>query len=233
MLGKTVRIGVVAVASVLAMTAALAVAPASAYRGDNGIEPGTAASGVVVGQISEHEAKDLAFMREEEKLAHDVYVQLYEMWGQPTFNNIAKSEQTHTDAIKTLLDTYGVADPTAGKSAGEFSDAYLQELYDTLVAQGSQSLGDALKVGAAIEEIDILDLQKAIAQTNEAGIKLVYQNLLKGSENHLRSFTATLKQQTGETYQPQYLTQAAYDAIVGSATNSGGNSGRSSGRRGR
>jgi len=228
MLGKTVRIGVVTVAGVLAMTAALVVAPGSAYRGDNESAPGSAAA-VVVGQISEQEAQDLAFMREEEKLAHDVYVALYETWGQPTFNNIAKSEQAHADAVKTLLDRYGLADPTAGKAAGEFADPKLQELYDTLIAQGSQSLAAALRVGAAIEEIDILDLQKAIADTDEAAITLVYQNLLKGSENHLRSFTSTLQRQTGETYQPQYLTQAAYDAIVGGATGGG----RSSGRRGR
>ncbi len=135
MLGKTVRMGVVTMVGALAVTAALAVAPASAYRGDNRNTAG--ATTTVVGQLSEQEAADLAYMREEEKLAHDVYVALYEEWGQPTFSNIAKSEQTHTDAIKTLLDRYGVVDPTVGKAVGEFTDPRLQELYTTLVAQGS------------------------------------------------------------------------------------------------
>ena len=37
-------------------------------------------------------------------------------------------------------------------------------------ARGSQSLAEALKVGAAIEEIDILDLEKSLAQDDNADI---------------------------------------------------------------
>jgi hypothetical protein len=225
MLGKTVRMSVAVLVGALAMTAAVNAGPAFADAPYGSNSAGAIVSTVVAGQVTEQEAADLAFMREEEKLAHDVYVQLYELWGQPTFNNIAKSEQTHTDAIMNLLDRYGIADPSAGKAAGEFSNADLQALYNTLVAQGSQSLAAALRVGAAIEEIDILDLQERIAQTDKADIELVYANLEKGSENHLRSFTTTLKRLTGETYQPQYLSPAAFNAIVG-----GGNGG---GRRGR
>jgi hypothetical protein len=225
MLGKTRRMSVAALVGALVMTAAISAAPAfaDAPYGNNGT--GVMAATIAVGQVSEQEAADLAFMREEEKLAHDVYVQLHELWGQPTFSNIAKSEQTHADAIETLLVRYGVADPTVGKAAGEFNNANLQALYNTSVAQGGQSLSAALRVGAAIEEIDILDLQVRIAQTDKADIKLVYESLLKGSENHLRSFTSTLMRQTGETYQPQYLPQAAYDAIVG-GSNGGGRRGR-------
>ena len=82
-------------------------------------------------------------------------------------------------------------------------------------------MSDALKVGAAIEEIDILDLQEYIAQTDKEDIRVVYENLTKGSRNHLRSFVSTLSKQTGETYQPQYLDQATYDAIIGSETERG------------
>lgn len=183
----------------------------------------TVVSSMVVGDLTEVEAEGLIFMREEEKLARDVYLTLYDQWDIPIFQNIARSEQTHTDAIKNLLDTYGLVDPMVNDKIGVFINPDLQALYDQLVAQGSQSLSDALKVGVAIEEIDILDLEKYIAQTDHADIQLVYENLLKGSRNHLRAFVSTLQRQTGETYQPQYLSQDVYDAIVGSAIERGGN----------
>ncbi len=175
--------------------------------------------------ITPAEAADLQFMREEEKLAHDVYVTLYEKWDLAVFKSIAASEQKHTDAVAYLLERYDVSDPAAGNDLGEFTDPELQALYDKLVAQGSQSVADALKVGAAIEEIDILDLQARMAGTTNADILRVYKNLLAGSENHLRAFVTNLKAQTGETYAPQYMSQAAYDAIV-AAANGRGNGGR-------
>jgi tRNA isopentenyl-2-thiomethyl-A-37 hydroxylase MiaE len=91
------------------------------------------------------------------------------------------------------------------------------------MAQGGQSLSEALIVGAAIEEIDILDLEKYIAQTDKTDIQMVYENLMKGSRNHLRSFVSTIQKQAGSTYQPQYLSLEAYQAIVGSEMVSGGN----------
>ena len=175
----------------------------------------------VSGELSEDEITGLLYMREEEKLAHDVYLTLYEKWGLSIFQNIANSEQTHTEAVKSLLDAYGLKDPAASITLGEFVNTDLQALYDELVAQGSQSLGDALKIGAAIEEIDILDLEKHLAQTDDASIRTVYENLMKGSRNHLRSFTSTLDRQTGEIYQPQYLSTDAYQNIVGSGIESG------------
>ena len=159
---------------------------------------------VAVSVISSSEEEGLLFMFEEEKLAHDVYMAMYAQWGLPIFQNIANSEATHIDAMQTLLDRYGIANPAAGNGAGEFTNPDLQALYDQLVGQGSQSLADALKVGAAIEEIDIRDLQTRLAQTSSADIQLVYNNLLRGSENHLRAFTSTLQRQTGENYLPQY-----------------------------
>ncbi|NLF51240.1 MAG: DUF2202 domain-containing protein [Leptolinea sp.] len=165
----------------------------------------------------------LLLMREEEKLAHDVYVYLFEKWGMNVFENIAASEQAHTDAVKLLLDTYSIPDPAEGKDAGEFSDTKLQALYDQLIDQGSQSLGDALKVGAAIEEIDIVDLREALSQTSTPEIQRVYENLEKGSMNHLNSFTSTLFRQTGEEYQPKYLSQDAYQTIIGSGRVNGSN----------
>jgi hypothetical protein len=173
------------------------------------------------GALSEAEIEGILYMREEEKLARDVYLALYQKWGQPSFQNIANSEQTHTEAVLALIERYSLADPAADLPAGVFANATLQALYDQLVAEGSQSLASALRVGAAIEEIDILDLEKHVAQTDQADIQTVYEDLLSGSYNHLRAFVSTLNRQTGEIYQPQHLDQAAYDVIVGDAIERG------------
>jgi hypothetical protein len=175
--------------------------------------------------ITGEEALGLQFMREEEKLAHDVYVTMYEKWGLPIFNNIAAAEQKHTDAVATLLDRYDLADPAAGNAMGEFANPKLQALYDQLIVHGNKSVADALRVGAAIEEIDIHDLQERLAGTDNADIQTVYKNLMAGSENHLRAFVRNLKTRSGETYVPQHMTQAGYTAIVNTAGSRGGGNG--------
>jgi len=178
--------------------------------------------------ITDEEIDSLVFMREEEKLARDVYLKLYDFWGLQIFQNIANSEQTHTDAVANLLEKFNIPDPADTSPAGVFVDADLQSLYDELIEMGAQSLGDALKVGAAIEEIDILDLQEYLEIVEEQAIRQVYENLLKGSEKHLRAFTSTLEKQTGEIYQPQYMTEDAYNEIISGAV---GRNGQSNGRR--
>ena len=173
------------------------------------------------GELTQEEIDGLLFMREEEKLAHDVYTKLYELWGLPIFENIASSEQTHTEAVLTLITRYGLEDPADSTQIGEFQSAALQDLYTQLVDQGSQSLVDALKVGVAIEEIDILDLQESIDNTSHTDIIMVYENLMKGSRNHLRSFVSTLEKQTGEAYLPQYLSSEEFESILDSQIESG------------
>ena len=195
--------------------------------GENG--SGTSVLDLPASDLSEQEAAALLYMREEEKLARDVYNALYALWGQPTFSNIAASEEGHMAEIKTLLDRYALADPAL--APGAFTDPNLQALYDQLVAQGSVSLAEALKVGAAIEEIDILDLQARLSQTDNADIQQVFNNLMAGSANHLQAFTSVLLTQTGEVYQPQYLSAEAYAAIV-SAQNGNGNQGQAGGQSG-
>ncbi|CAG0937029.1 hypothetical protein TFLX_05932 [Thermoflexales bacterium] len=185
----------------------------------------TAPAAAAAGPLSADEIAGLQFMREEEKLARDVYLTLSQKWGLPIFNNIANSEATHMAAVKTLLDRYGIADPVAGKAVGVFADPTLQVLYNQLIAQGSQSLSAALKVGGAIEEIDIRDLKEYSASTTQVDIKTVYNNLLNGSYNHLRSFINTLKTQTGEVYQPQYLDLVTDQGVISSSLGWRGRSG--------
>jgi hypothetical protein len=196
----------------------------------------------VDGALSDAEVDGLIFMREEEKLARDVYLTLYDYWGLPLFQNISQAEQTHTDSVKTLLDNYGIEDPVVNDQIGVFTNQDLQSLYDQLIEQGSVSVSEALKVGAAIEEIDILDLEERLNQTDNADIQQVYNNLLSGSFNHLRAFVSNLERQTGETYVPQFMSQDAYDAIInsgmvggqrGQGKGSGGNGGGRFGNGGR
>ena len=117
------------------------------------------------------------------------------------------------DAVKVLLDNYGLEDP-AMEAPGVFTNADLQALYDELVETGTQSIEDALRVGAAIEEIDILDLEAHMAETEREDLLRVYDNLLSGSHNHLRAFVGNLERRVETAYEPQYLDRDAYEAIL-------------------
>lgn len=181
-----------------------------------------ALSSMPVRELSDAETAGLLLMREEEKLAHDIYLTLYDLWGQAVFQNIAGSEATHTDAVLTLLERYGIADPVGNNAPGVFTNPELQALYDDLAAQGSESLVAALRVGAAVEEIDILDLEELRVQTDKADILTVYANLTKGSRNHLRAFVRTVERYGGETYVPQVMAQEDFDAIIAGGVESGG-----------
>lgn len=161
----------------------------------------TSAGSLLAAGLTDDEVYWLTYMREEEKLARDVYLFLYDTWGSPIFSKISASEQTHMAAIKTLLDRFGIPDPAAGKAAGEFFNPELQALYDDLTEQGKQSLVEALKVGVLIEETDIDDLNEAMTSTTRKAIKTVYGNLLEGSLNHLKAFVSRLAK-LGVVYEP-------------------------------
>ncbi len=178
----------------------------------------TTLSTMPLGDLSDAERDALLYMREEEKLAYDVYVALGDVWGTQVFSNIADAERTHTDSVKVLLDRYGITDVTTSGAAGVFTDPKLQELYDQLVATGTTSLVDALSVGATIEDVDIADLRARA--TDNPDIQLVYDNLEKGSRNHLRAFVRQLSKNDA-TYTPTYISDADFDAIVDSPAERG------------
>ena len=179
------------------------------------LEPGIQAA--ANGGLSEEEAAGLYFMREEEKLAHDLYLAMYELWGQPIFQNIATSETTHTEAVKHLLDQFGLEDPAADMPVGEFQDANLQSLYDNLLTRGSESLNQALLVGALVEEVDLQDLAERILQTDEPSIEQVYSNLTAGSENHLRAFVQQYESRSDQAYSAQAIDAGQLDLILASS----------------
>ncbi len=168
---------------------------------------------IATGEEAPSDAAGILYMREEEKLARDVYLALYETWGIRTFANIARSEQRHMDAVATLIEAKGLVDPAMGSEPGEFLNADLGALYESLVELGSKSPQDALLVGAIIEDLDIYDLETYLAETEDPASITVYTNLLKGSENHMRSFIRQLARYN-KTYEVRYITQERLEEIL-------------------
>jgi len=164
-------------------------------------------------ELSEFEKQSLLYMVQEEKLARDLYLKLYERWRLPIFKNIARSEQHHTNMVRALLKKYGLPDPTFGKKVGQFEDPELQKLYDRLLERGNRSLVEALKVGALVEELDIKDLKERLEKVDNEDVKVVFKNLMKGSRNHLRAFVRVLKRFGGD-YRPTYLPPDEVEQIL-------------------
>jgi hypothetical protein len=143
---------------------------------------------VVPGNASDPTTVELlTYLIEEEKLAHDVYTKMYELWGARVFGNILQSESTHQDEVLRLLMARGVADPRTD-TIGTFNNAGLQAFYNQLIAQGSQSAAEAYKVGVAIEEKDIADINTQLKTASDTDVITVLEKLRRGSENHLRAF---------------------------------------------
>lgn len=176
--------------------------------------------GLPMETLSAEEQSSLLFMREEEKLARDVYITLFDEWGVNIFSNISKSEQTHMDAVLLLLTKYSLSDPVGSNGVGVFSNVELQRLYDQLLIQGKISLLNAYQVGATIEDLDIFDLANALDNNDNQDIQLVYEMLSKGSRNHMRSFYDKILN-VGGSYTPQYISQADFDAIINSPKETG------------
>ncbi|MBL7739658.1 MAG: DUF2202 domain-containing protein [Chitinophagaceae bacterium] len=172
--------------------------------------------------LSQQEKGAILYMREEEKLARDVYNFLFDKWEVNPFGNIRHSEQVHMDRMKTLIEAYKLEDPVTKNNdkQGIFTDTILQKYYTELSGAGSVSLTGALKAGAKIEELDIKDLDERIKQTKQQGIIEVYSYLRMASENHLRAFVRRLKMQD-INYEPVILSKEEFDKIIQSEHNRG------------
>jgi hypothetical protein len=171
--------------------------------------------------LTEAEKTDLLVLREEEKLARDVYIYAFTEYGITVFNNISESEQRHMDKVLTLLNTYGIPDP-ASTAVGVFNNPSLQALYNTLTAKVDSSSMDALTVGATIEDLDIEDIEVFMGHTVKADILSVYENLQCGSRNHMRSFYAQILE-NGGSYTPQFISIEYFTEIINSGNEKCGN----------
>jgi len=189
-----------------------------------------------VGTLDAAEETHLIFMREEEKLARDVYDTLGILYPTlNTFERIFDSEERHANTMADMLVTFSIDDPSTSDERGVYTGAdygwYFTEKFDLLVTWGEADSLEALYVGAFIEELDMHDIAHCpevvdstyalgedgcgLAYTDEPALKASYNNLLSASGNHLRAYVKAIEQITGEDYVAQYLSQAEVDSILG------------------
>jgi hypothetical protein len=166
------------------------------------------------GPLDEAEVADLKFMREEEKMARDLYQKIYEEHGIRIFANIAKSEQHHMDLVKAKMDIEGILDPVGNNGVGIFTNTTIQDLYTDLLADGLTNLSAALRMGHLVEERDISDLDIAIDESEKKGLDSLYGTLQRASKNHLRAFARALSSMGEEPYVPTYMDSYEYADIL-------------------
>jgi hypothetical protein len=186
-----------------------------------------------------NEQAHLVFMREEEKLARDVYLKLGMMYpDSEIFGNIDDSEQTHTTAVKEIIEKYGLEDPNTNDNIGVFTGEdygwYFTEKFNLLVERASISELEAYYVGAFIEELDIMDINqcpKVIVEadngindvsecgkiyTDKSDVLQLYASLLDGSDGHLAGYVKNIEKHIGEgNYIAQVLPQEQVDEMLG------------------
>ncbi|MFC3878866.1 DUF2202 domain-containing protein [Algoriphagus namhaensis] len=166
--------------------------------------------------LTESEVQTLLFMREEEKLAHDVYAYSFEKYDVPIFQNIANSESKHVLSVLKVMESFQLADPLNGSTIqGEFTNLTLSNLYSELISRVDASLNESILVGLLIEDLDINDLEIAISETDQQNIASMYENLKCGSMNHLRSFHEQAIA-AGITYAPEFISDSEFESIINS-----------------
>jgi len=178
-----------------------------------------------MGPLSDPEIEEVLYMRQEEKLARDVYLTFSDTWLADVFETIAASEQRHMDAVGRIIEAQELEDSVDEDTVGAFTDPFFTGLYTDLTEAGNVSYVDALKTGAYIEELDLADLALALDIVENTHLIQVLENLQRGSRNHLRAFVRYLAAE-GETYAPQVLPQEDFDEIISSDVERGARRGR-------
>ena len=181
--------------------------------------------------LSESDKAGILLMREEEKMARDVYQSLNEKWDQMPFVHISESEINHMARMKLLIDKYKLKDPVDknADTRGVFDNQQLKKLFDELISSGKTSLEAAFRAGAKVEEVDIRDLKEAMAKTTNEEIKSTYADLISASENHLRAFVRNLKR-LDVNYTPVIMDKAEFDIITNSEQGMGKGKGKGKGQ---
>lgn len=171
------------------------------------------------------EQQSIRNLLDEDKLARDLYISLGQKWNLMPFQNIPNSEQMHMDSLKQLIQNYTKQNPIANNKVGKFTNPEVQKLYNQLLVYGLQSPQQALQVGGWVEETDIADLKKAAAETQDSQSLAVYDDLLRGSRNHLRAFARQLGM-LGVEYQAQVLPESEVQTILSSPQEQGNHAGQ-------
>jgi len=174
--------------------------------------------------VSSELAEDLTFLREEEKLARDVYLNIYEAWNLTIFGNISSSEQRHMDRVGETLDAFGLPDPVIDDSVGAFTNLEIANLFVQLVSDGLDDEVAALTVGATIEDLDIHDIQNMAARTHDPTALATYEALECGSRNHMRAFMEQLRSRDAD-YDVQFISNDYFVEILAEGQESCGGGG--------
>ncbi len=143
---------------------------------------------VVPGELSPEEAEGIILMRQEEKVARDVYTVLGQTWDLSIFENIAAAEQKHMDAVKRLIDRYSLEDPIVSDEIGVFSNPVFQQMFDDFTAQGQISVPEAFLAGQTIEQQEIAALENQLDFVDNTDLIQVYTKLKAASEKHYNAF---------------------------------------------
>ena len=153
-----------------------------------------------------------------QKLSRDLYQSFNEAWSSQIYENMSSDSQYHMDFVHILLGKFGI--PVPQDLAGIFTDQEIQNLFDLMLNAGNGSAVEALRMGAAAEDMIIDELQTLLVQTDNHEILIIYQNLLKSARNHLRLFVNELAQ-IGINYDPQYISGDDFLAIIATPTETG------------
>jgi len=150
-------------------------------------------------------------IREDEKVARDLYFSFFGTFGLKPFENIGKAEDNHIKATEKLFDYYEIDYPALSEN-GKFENAIRQKLFDSLLLKGTPEL-EAFKVMAMLEESNIVEYGEVLKTIANPNIKIVIENLARASANH---FKAAIRQITalGGTYRPALMTQEQYRAVI-------------------
>ena len=169
----------------------------------------------IYSQLTDAEVNGILSLREEEKVAYDVYTVMFEKYESKVFKNIAENEKEHMNKIKELIDQFNLTDPIAGTidQKGVFSNKKMQTMYDEMILGGNYGLLDALRAAARFEETDIVDLRKYLSSASDQSVINVYLNLESGSQDHLRSLVKYIEDE-GISYKPSYLSKEDFDKIM-------------------
>lgn len=185
----------------------------------------------VTAPLSADEIEFLFAIREDEKVARDLYTSFSALY--PASVQIAKiktAEDSHIACIEAVLDYYEISYP-AMTATGVFEDAERQALYNDLVDK-SATLLETFGTMAVIEEETVLAYKSVQSEITNENISLVVANMIKASSNHLK---AAVRQITalGGSYTPSYLSAEEFDAIINSSFQNGNKYGQLNGQGGK
>ncbi len=161
-------------------------------------------------ELTDAQKYTLAYMWNEERMAHDLYLALNDLTPHATLYTIATtSESRHIEAVEGLIGKYDLnildteqfvggydADALAAYDPGVYSIEEISTLYGQLYDLGDDSLEDALKAGCMVEATDIADLDRYLEVARGAeDLELVLFNLRNASYSHYAAFDTALKAQ--------------------------------------